>query len=759
MERIYPAVSVIIPIFKAENYLRECLDSVVNQTLKNIEIICVDDGSPDHSADIAAEYAQKYTNVKLLRKENGGQSSARNLALEHAEGKYVYFLDSDDYLELNMLEEVYSKAVKEDLDMVFFNAVPFYESKQDKLENSHYTNFYKRKGNYSGIYTGQTLFTMMHQNREFLGSPCFEIIRRSLIEDNNLLFYNGIIHEDNLFVFQCTMLAERATHIDKVFYHRRLHSDSTMTTQKSMKNVEGYLVSYSEMLHFMYDRPVEEAAFPFISDYLCTSILGCARNIFCSLDIPSDEAILTQGGFCASFFLDTLKRSSDTEFDRSSLKAENDSLRAALQAIEQQYESSFTFRVGRIVTLLPRMAARTIACLRENGPVVTLRKIIDTIVQKAKAVDERAQKFAVYKLLTYLPRKVIRSARWLRGRGISYACRCIWLKLRANSHSSAPLVSIILPVYNVEPFLEQCMDSLLNQTLKSIEIIAVDDGSTDRSLEILNQYAAKDNRVHVFTQQNQYAGAARNLGLSHAKGEYVIFLDSDDFFSPNLAKDAYVAAKAANADIVIFGGMCFNNATGEYSKASWFLQEKNVPLKQPFSYKDCPNTIFQITSSAPWTKIFRREFILQTGLQFQHIRNTNDLFFVYSALAMAKSIITLDKTLVYYRVGMKTNLQATKSKSPRCFYEAYSALHDKLVEVNVLDTVRKSYVNHALMGCLFNLQTTQQDPIAAEAVRNIIKYEALDKLGLTGFNETYFYNKQHYEELMALIQERENEYE
>ena len=98
--------------------------------------------------------------------------------------------------------------------------------------------------------------------------------------------------------------------------------------------------------------------------------------------------------------------------------------------------------------------------------------------------------------------------------------------------STTPKVSVIIPVYNVEDYLRQCLDSVINQTLKDIEIICVDDGSTDKSLEILHEYEKKDSRITVLTQKNQYAGVARNVGMSVATGKYFVFLDSDDFFEP-----------------------------------------------------------------------------------------------------------------------------------------------------------------------------------------------------------------------------------
>ena len=112
-------------------------------------------------------------------------------------------------------------------------------------------------------------------------------------------------------------------------------------------------------------------------------------------------------------------------------------------------------------------------------------------------------------------------------------------------------VSVINPVFNVEPYLKQCMDSVVGQTLKDIEIICVDDGSTDGSLDILKEYATEDSRIQIIEQKNAGAGAARNNGMRHATGKYLSFLDSDDFFEPRMLEKAYDLAEKDQADFVI----------------------------------------------------------------------------------------------------------------------------------------------------------------------------------------------------------------
>lgn len=312
----------------------------------------------------------------------------------------------------------------------------------------------------------------------------------------------------------------------------------------------------------------------------------------------------------------------------------------------------------------------------------------------------------------------------------------------------SPAVSVIIPCYNAAKYLDRCMESLLNQTLQNIEIICVDDGSADDTLEKLNNYAKTDKRVRVLSQQNQFAGAARNLGLTQARGEYILFLDSDDFFEENLAQDAFSAAASNDADIVLFNAQCFDEQNGEFKKG-WFLNSKLIPDREPFSREDCPDHFYQITTAVPWTKLFRRKFLLDTKLQFQTLRHTNDFFFVFSALAMAKRIVVLDKILVNYRVGQKNNLQSTKNRSPLCFYDAYKALHDKLEELGLLPKLHRSFANQVLGGCLYNLRS-MNDLESQKTVFEKLRREIFDRLDIPEGDVSFFFIEANYYEMLLV---------
>ena len=212
-------------------------------------------------------------------------------------------------------------------------------------------------------------------------------------------------------------------------------------------------------------------------------------------------------------------------------------------------------------------------------------------------------------------------------------------------------VTVIMPVYNAAEYLRESLDCLTKQTLQDIEIICVDDGSTDESLCILEEYSKKDNRFMVLSQKNLHAGVARNNGIDHASGEYMIFLDADDLFELELLEKTYKQGIQQDADIVLFDADYFNTETGERLVQNHLLRTELLDGKEVFSRKDIPDRLFTITTTCPWTKLYSRKFIEKYKLRFQNLRHSNDVYFVLSSLALAERITYLNEKLVYYRVN------------------------------------------------------------------------------------------------------------
>lgn len=256
-----------------------------------------------------------------------------------------------------------------------------------------------------------------------------------------------------------------------------------------------------------------------------------------------------------------------------------------------------------------------------------------------------------------------------------------------------PNISVIIPVYNVEIYLKQCLDSVINQTLKDIEIICVDDGSTDKSSEILQCYAKKDKRIKVFSQKNQFAGVARNNGMKHATGKYLFFLDADDFMELNMLEIMYRRAEQDQLDITLCHYWHFNDPTQEvipidsHKRDAYFPSDRDV-----FSGKEIRDAgIFQSMVGWAWDKLFRAEFVKEMGYQFPAFRSSEDGFFVYMMVARAKRIGVLQQRLIYHRMMNGSSLSNTREQNWENGFKMTELIYDELVSQNLFELYRKSF--------------------------------------------------------------------
>lgn len=229
-------VSVVIPVYNTEKYVRQAVESVMYQSLKELEIIVVDDGSTDKSLSIVEKLGDTDKRIQIYTQANQGQSIARNRGISHAHGEYIYFMDSDDLLEEDALELCYHKCKEEKLDFVFFDALVFFEN---NVENAPTLNYKHTEKLEDKIYTGQEALEIQLQNKEYTPSVCLHFIHRNVIEKHNLSFYPEIVHEDQLFTTLLYLQSTKAACIKRTFFHRRMRKDSTMTSKFAMRNKIG----------------------------------------------------------------------------------------------------------------------------------------------------------------------------------------------------------------------------------------------------------------------------------------------------------------------------------------------------------------------------------------------------------------------------------------------------------------------------------------------------------------------------------------
>lgn len=301
-------------------------------------------------------------------------------------------------------------------------------------------------------------------------------------------------------------------------------------------------------------------------------------------------------------------------------------------------------------------------------------------------------------------------------------------------------VSVIVPVYNTEKYLEHCLNSIRRQTFKNIEVFCVDDGSTDTSLEIMERFSQNDSRFKVLKQDNRGGGAARNYGFQQARGEYVIFWDSDDFFHPEFIELTYNRAVSKSADIVMTEGKAFDCITGGFETQLHFLRKEFFSGRDVVSAEEIPIDIARITCIAPWNKLYRKNFIIENNLYFQELPNSNDVFFSLMALFVGERISYVDKKLVYYRKNHVGNVQSNKSKEPLAFVKAYMAVRDELIRRNLYEKFERAWINVALEGFSYNLRTIA-GKLERDMIFNALTNDEFLKIGILEHPADYYFKQ------------------
>ena len=320
-------------------------------------------------------------------------------------------------------------------------------------------------------------------------------------------------------------------------------------------------------------------------------------------------------------------------------------------------------------------------------------------------------------------------------------------------------VSVIMPLYNDEIYLTRALESVVFQTLKEIEIIIVDDCSTDHSVDIVKEFMKWDDRIRLVQQEkNAGGGAARNAGMPLARGEYLSFLDSDDYFYPTMLEDAYNRSKEMSADICVYN---VKYAMGRTPVMNF--NKEYIPKKDVFSVQDIPTKVFEVFNAIPWNKMFRREFVESTGIHWSETFCSNDVYFVNSHLVLAERITVLDKILVLYENRAVENSQSKYNWYFRDAMGTYIALRKTLIERGKFDDkIKSSFISR--VNSALNWQFNSIDIDAKkEEYFNWLSREGFEELGFsTARFEDYLIGNSHacnqYANIQRMMEYRENEY-
>ena len=502
-----PKVSVIIPVYNTEAYLRECLNSVVNQTLREIEIICIDDGSTDSSLPILKEYALKDPRISILQQENLHSGVARNAGIAIAKGKYLVFLDSDDFFETSMLEKMYNQAEDDESDIVICSNSVYDSRLKRHIRETKLADKYLKISPFQPIDVANKLYTISNPN------AWTKLFLAKQVKDNEVRFESTLSCNDITFV--CTMLSlvNRISLLNENLVHYRTNSKTNITENRA-QCVDCFIKAAAKLYQNLKKR-----------------------NIL-------DSYIIT--------YLDRIKKSWVWELSRCPEEEREKWTRFAEQMLPPQVSAYITDRQER--------------------------------------------------------------------------------------------VSVIIPVYNTEKYLRRCLDSVENQTLKEIEIICINDGSTDNSMEILKEYAKKDSRVVVITQKNQGPSRTRNNALQIVRGKYVSFLDSDDWLTENALELLYEYSSHFDLDMVNFEGCNYDELSGQFfqlpSQMTSYISEE----KKYYTAEDISRIAHKIPISV-CRYFYRAKFLTCNNLLFPGNLFFEDNLFVLNALSVIKRYGIIRKVL------------------------------------------------------------------------------------------------------------------
>lgn len=230
-------ISIIVPVYKVENELERCVDSITNQTYNNIEIILVDDGSPDRCPQMCDEFAKNDRRIKVIHKENGGLSDARNYGLNQAKGEYILYVDSDDYIENDTCEK-FMNVANENADFI---AGECREINKNKITYQKHTNLVNGE-----LYSAKEFITYSIMNNEWFAPACFNLYRKKFLIDNNLFFKKGIYFEDTEMLPRVCLAAKKIQYFQYPFYNYVIRDGSIMGTANTKKKVDDSLSIYAE---------------------------------------------------------------------------------------------------------------------------------------------------------------------------------------------------------------------------------------------------------------------------------------------------------------------------------------------------------------------------------------------------------------------------------------------------------------------------------------------------------------------------------
>ncbi len=598
------AISVIIPLYNAENYIGECLDSLLAQTFKDFEVIVVDDCSTDDSVEIVESYKEKFNERLTISKteENSGGAGyvPRNIGFNLASGEYIFFVDAEDYLLDSALETLYKSAKKYDAEVVYtgvryqFDDPDEIRTVKDGEGERLIKNRREDKTTLLDDMPNESLKQLSLAGNFLEASSKF--IRKDFLIKNEITFPETITGSEFLWTVNIYCHAKKFLRLITPIYFYRVRDEFVASKEQPNEEISAHVsefIAFLKALNYIVNRNPILKENPVYS----YKLLSIAFNYhFKSLS----EAL---NNLSSQEVYENLIREFEDKSDSSEL--------------------SVPFFFSQIVNRKKRM-------LKSPDPIV------------APKVQDIALPFESE---TVTP-----------------------------DDEQHPAVSVIIPMFNVEKYIGECLESILLQTFQDFEVIVVDDCSTDSSYKVVESYIPKfDGRLKLAQTEKNSGGETmpRNIGFNIAKGEYILFVDSDDFILLTALENLYKAAKKYNADVVYTCEYYRSDKQNEVYKLldgrGNTLSKKGIEdtttLRINKPYENLYQLIFKNEFPNVWTKFVRREFLIENKIFSPlGLPISGDFIWVIEVFAHAKNLVRMPFPFYFYRHYRVGSVVTTKRK-------------------------------------------------------------------------------------------------
>lgn len=584
----FPLLSVVIPVYNCEKYIEELLLSVENQTYKNLEIICINDGSTDTTLNILSKHQSKDSRIKIINQSNLGAGAARNQGLRAASGDYLSILDADDILDKNMFKEMIHSALTYDSDIVICKSIGFSDKKKSiNIDYSLNKSFISGQKDVFGITD--------IKSRAFnfcIGWTWDKIFKRSFIEEKKIKFQELRRADDLFFTFFSIANANTISIVDKYLIHHRYHNEQM--SQHREKAIQDFYYAIKKLHNELIKS-----------------------NLY---DTLQESFIYWLSRYCV-----------------------------------WQYDS-FQDRNKKLVRGILR----------------------NKVFKDIKILSANNEKYCDPQCLACLK-------------------DILW-----DYSLDKPLISVIVSGYNIEKYIESSIKSVISQTYENLEIILIDDGSTDNTKKIMEEYAARDSRIKLFSfKENSIGGVATaaNFGIDHSTGDFIVFCDGDDWLSLTAIEDFLREMIKTGADFVYSKNTRFNEVKKKYlthyDDAYWpqLIQANTLEKKKK---------ILCLMGTEPWKKMYSRHFLNSHSLRFP----VGDFFyedspFHFLCVLSASKITLLDKTTYYYRINRKGATTNRKNNETLKVFIHMRYIRRWITENNLFDIYKITLLKKALRSMDF----------------------------------------------------------